>query len=54
MTSRSTPKFGRLLRSLLATAALAAGGAQLVSIPAASAQTLTIESWRSDDADIWR
>ena len=53
MTSRSTPKFGRLLRSLLATAALAAGGAQLVSIPAASAQNLTIESWRSDDADIW-
>jgi raffinose/stachyose/melibiose transport system substrate-binding protein len=48
MTLRTKPVLGRLTRTMLAAAVLAmAGGA------AASAQTLTIESWRNDDADIW-
>jgi raffinose/stachyose/melibiose transport system substrate-binding protein len=37
---------------MLATALLAVGGA-IGGAAAASAQTLTIESWRNDDADIW-
>ena len=53
MTKSSRPTFGRLLRSLLATSALVVA-AQTASVHAASAaQTLTIESWRNDDADIW-
>ncbi len=48
MTRSSKATLGRLARMVLATAALAAGGARL-----ASAQTLVIESWRNDDADIW-
>jgi raffinose/stachyose/melibiose transport system substrate-binding protein len=48
MTLRTKPVLGRLTRTMLAAAVLAmAGGA------AAIAQTLTIESWRNDDADIW-
>jgi raffinose/stachyose/melibiose transport system substrate-binding protein len=48
MTMTTKPKLGRLARTMLATALLAMGGAAV-----ASAQTLTIESWRNDDADIW-
>ena len=53
MTKSSRPNFGLMLRSLLATSALVVA-AQTASLHAASAaQTLTIESWRNDDADIW-
>jgi raffinose/stachyose/melibiose transport system substrate-binding protein len=48
MTLRTKPGLGSLTRTMLATALLAMGSAA-----AASAQTLTIESWRNDDADIW-
>ena len=48
MRGSATPTLRRLLRTALATAVLAAGGAQI-----AAAQTLVIESWRNDDADIW-
>ena len=54
MTKSSRPTFGRLLRSLLATSALVVA-AQTASVHAASAaQTLTIESWRNDDAESGR
>jgi raffinose/stachyose/melibiose transport system substrate-binding protein len=48
MTLRTKPMLGRLTRTMLAAAVLAMAGSA-----AASAQTLTIESWRNDDADIW-
>jgi raffinose/stachyose/melibiose transport system substrate-binding protein len=43
--------FLRRAGQLLATASVAA--AALAFANAASAQTLTIESWRNDDADVW-
>ena len=51
MTKLGSKAFLRRAGHLLATASVAA--AALAFANAASAQTLTIESWRTDDADIW-
>ena len=51
MTKLGSKAFLRRAGHLLATASVAA--AALAFANAASAQTLTIESWRNDDADVW-
>ena len=51
MTKLGSKAFLRRAGHLLATASVAV--AALAFANAASAQTLTIESWRNDDADVW-
>ena len=51
MKTLHSKAFRRRAGQLLATASVVA--AALAFANAASAQTLTIESWRNDDADVW-